>query len=123
MIGLLFIGFISTGIGIVAWGAFHIQDNYFLKATHQGETANQRIALTFDDGPHPVYTPQVLELLGRYNAKATFFCMGKNVAKHPDIVKQIHDAGHIVGNHSRSEERRVGKECVSTCRSRWSPYH
>lgn len=90
----------AGALGLVAWGAFHIQANFFLKATHQGNAKRRQIALTFDDGPHPLYTPQVLELLHRHHAKATFFCVGKNVIKHPEIVKQIQETGHTVGNHS-----------------------
>jgi peptidoglycan-N-acetylglucosamine deacetylase len=56
--------------------------------------------LSFDDGPHPVATPFVLEQLARYRAKATFFCIGKNVVEYPDIYKRIIDEGHAVGNHT-----------------------
>lgn len=56
--------------------------------------------LTFDDGPHPQATPFVLDELKKYNAKATFFCIGKNVVEHPDIYKRILDEGHRTGNHS-----------------------
>ncbi len=56
--------------------------------------------LTFDDGPHPTATPFVLEQLKKYNAKATFFCIGKNVEEHFDIYKKIIDEGHAVGNHT-----------------------
>lgn len=58
------------------------------------------IYLTFDDGPHPIATPFVLEQLKAYNAKATFFCIGKNVAEYPFIYEQILDEGHSVGNHT-----------------------
>jgi len=58
--------------------------------------------LTFDDGPVPEVTPQVLELLKRYNAKATFFCVGDNVEKHNDIYNNILSNGHSVGNHTFS---------------------
>jgi len=58
------------------------------------------IYLTFDDGPIPEVTPWVLETLATYNAYATFFCVGENVKKHPEIYKQILDAGHNIGNHS-----------------------
>ena len=56
--------------------------------------------LSFDDGPHPVITPKVLELLRHFNAKATFFCLGKNVSSHPDIFERIKADGHSIGNHS-----------------------
>lgn len=58
------------------------------------------IYLTFDDGPHPVATPFVLDTLKEFNAKATFFCIGKNVAAHPEIYKRILIEGHSVGNHT-----------------------
>jgi peptidoglycan-N-acetylglucosamine deacetylase len=56
--------------------------------------------LTFDDGPIPVVTPAVLELLKKYDAKATFFCIGENVRKHPDIFQQVIHEGHAIGNHT-----------------------
>jgi peptidoglycan-N-acetylglucosamine deacetylase len=56
--------------------------------------------LTFDDGPNPLATPYVLDQLKQFNAKATFFCIGKNVVEHPDIYKRIMDEQHRVGNHT-----------------------
>ncbi len=58
------------------------------------------IYLTFDDGPIPEVTPWVLDLLAKYDARATFFCIGENVEKHPDIFKRIQDEGHCIGNHT-----------------------
>jgi peptidoglycan-N-acetylglucosamine deacetylase len=58
------------------------------------------IYLTFDDGPIPEVTPMVLELLDQYNAKATFFCVGDNVKKHPQIFQSLLKKGHSVGNHT-----------------------
>lgn len=89
-----------AGLAIIALGAFNIQWNFFLPAIHQGHPQQQAIALTFDDGPHPVYTPLVAELLHRYNIKATFFCIGKHAAVHPHLVKALHDQGHLIANHS-----------------------
>src|SRR3990170_5445640 len=60
------------------------------------------IYLTFDDGPDPEITPWVLDTLKKYNAKATFFCIGENVQKYPAIFKQIIDNNHAVGNHTFS---------------------
>jgi peptidoglycan/xylan/chitin deacetylase (PgdA/CDA1 family) len=60
------------------------------------------VYLTFDDGPHPIATPFVLEQLAQYNAKATFFCIGKNVAHHTGIYKDIQAQGHAVGNHTHN---------------------
>lgn len=56
--------------------------------------------LTFDDGPIPEVTPQVLEILARYQVKATFFMVGENIDKHPDVFEQVVAAGHSVGNHT-----------------------
>lgn len=58
------------------------------------------VYITFDDGPHPVITPQVLSVLQRYNAQATFFCVGNNVARFPEVYKSILAAGHTTGNHT-----------------------
>ncbi len=58
------------------------------------------IYLTFDDGPIPEVTPWVLDELKKYNAKATFFCIGENVQKHPEIFQRILSEGHSVGNHT-----------------------
>ena len=63
-------------------------------------TDKKVVYLTFDDGPIPELTPWVLDLLDKYNIKATFFCVGDNVQKHPDIYQMIHERGHITGNHT-----------------------
>jgi peptidoglycan/xylan/chitin deacetylase (PgdA/CDA1 family) len=61
---------------------------------------NRCIYLTFDDGPIPIVTTYILNILKQYNAKATFFCIGDNVNKHPDIFKQLITDGHAIGNHT-----------------------
>lgn len=58
------------------------------------------IYLTFDDGPIPIVTPFVLEILKKFNAKATFFCIGDNINKHQDIFFQLKADGHAIGNHT-----------------------
>lgn len=60
----------------------------------------KEIYLTFDDGPIPEATPAVLELLRKENIKATFFCVGENVFKHPEVYQQVLDEDHAVGNHT-----------------------
>lgn len=59
-----------------------------------------KLYLSFDDGPHPDITPQVLDWLDAFSAKATFFCIGDNVRKHPDIYAEILRRGHRTGNHT-----------------------
>ena len=62
----------------------------------------KRIALTFDDGPHPVQTRRILEILARYGVRATFFMIGENVRYYPDTAREVLAAGHEVGNHTYS---------------------
>jgi len=102
---LWFIGIILIWIGINAFGSARISSNYHVKAfCHNPSETEKKIALTFDDGPS-VFTLEVLDLLKKYNAKATFFCIGKNIEKHPEIVKQIIAEGHLVGNHSYNHSK------------------
>ena len=68
------------------------------------KTGEKTIYLTFDDGPHPTITPLVLEILERYNAKATFFCIGNNVKKYPATFEMVKKAGHSVGCHTFNHE-------------------
>lgn len=65
------------------------------------DTKEKIVYLTFDDGPDPVATTFVLDELKKYNAKASFFCIGKNVAAYPDIYNRIIREGHRVGNHTQ----------------------
>lgn len=64
------------------------------------DTKEKVIYLTFDDGPVPVVTEKILDILKHYHAKATFFCLGKNVENHPSLFQRIQMEGHAVGNHT-----------------------
>jgi peptidoglycan-N-acetylglucosamine deacetylase len=68
-------------------------------ALARGRVGARKVALTFDDGPHPVTTRAVLELLRAHEAHATFFLLGHKVEAHPDVVREIHAAGHTLGIH------------------------
>lgn len=70
----------------------------------QAENKKPMVALTFDDGPHPIYTKQLLEILDKYHAKGTFFMVGKNMENNPDLVKLVAKKGHEIGNHTYSHE-------------------
>jgi len=74
----------------------------FNKYTWHINVANRELYLTFDDGPHPIATPFVLEQLDKFGAKASFFCLGKNVITYPDIYWDIIKRGHSVGNHTHN---------------------
>ncbi len=66
----------------------------------RGDKTRPQVALTFDDGPHPDYTPRLLEVLKQHNVKATFFVVGELAEQHPDLIKAEMAAGHEVGNHT-----------------------
>jgi peptidoglycan/xylan/chitin deacetylase (PgdA/CDA1 family) len=74
---------------------------------YNGNPFLPEIALTFDDGPNPYYTPQILNILQKYHVKATFFCIGRLVAAYPALVRQEYAAGHTIGNHSWSHPNLV----------------
>jgi peptidoglycan-N-acetylglucosamine deacetylase len=87
---------------ILVIGSSFISLNFHLKAyCNNPLETEKKIALTFDDGPNEM-TLQLLQVLKKYNAKATFFCIGKNIEKHPEILEQVIEEGHTVGNHSYS---------------------
>jgi peptidoglycan/xylan/chitin deacetylase (PgdA/CDA1 family) len=73
---------------------------FYPKCTWNIPAKDKVIYLSFDDGPHPNATSFVLSELKKYNAKATFFCIGNNVLKHPNVYESILQAGHRVGNHT-----------------------
>ena len=67
---------------------------------YASKTGPARIALTFDDGPHPRYTPVILDILNEFDIPATFFVVGVNVETYPDLIKRIEKEGHELGNHT-----------------------
>lgn len=75
----------------------------------------QKIALTFDDGPHPRYTRKILDVLAKYNVKATFFVIGQNIEYYPGIVEQIIAEGHEIGNHTYRHKRTKTLDSASFC--------
>jgi peptidoglycan/xylan/chitin deacetylase (PgdA/CDA1 family) len=92
------------------------------------KTEEPLVALTFDDGPHPDHTPELLDILGRYGAHATFFMVGEEASKYPDLVRRVAMAGHAIGNHSwdhpsfpliRGSERRAQ---IRACSDALAPY-
>lgn len=91
-----------TGVGI---GSGFIWSQYHLKAhLKDPSVSGKKIALTFDDGPSE-FTAQVLDLLQQHNARATFFCIGKQVEKYPDLALRMVSEGHVIGNHSFSHSK------------------
>lgn len=94
-------------IGFTSWGVFDIRLSFFNKNFCNSNTTIKELAITFDDGPNEL-TPKFLEILEKFQAKATFFCIGKNVEKYPEIVKSIIQQGHTIGNHTFNHSNQNG---------------
>jgi len=75
-----------------------------------GKPTDRRVALTFDDGPNRKHTRQVLGILRKHNARATFFVLGESAKHNPDLIKQIAAEGHLVASHSWDHPKRIGLE-------------
>lgn len=88
---------------IIVLGSTFVGLNFFVSSVNKIPNKRNQIALTFDDGPTPE-TLEVLKVLAKWNAKATFFCIGAQIEKHPDILEQIVKQGHLVGNHTYSHQ-------------------
>ena len=100
---------ISVPAAVLATGAVAAYGAAFPRAQLFGSTlcrtnSPRKLAITFDDGPNPAVTPQLLDLLDRYQAKATFFVIGPFVRECPDLVKETAARGHVVGNHTESHQ-------------------
>lgn len=73
-------------------------------------TNEKIVALTFDDGPHKKYTPEILNLLNKYQAKATFFILGQNAEKNPEVILRMYEEGHEIANHTYSHATKIKTE-------------
>jgi peptidoglycan/xylan/chitin deacetylase (PgdA/CDA1 family) len=85
---------------LCAAAPFFPRFGFYLPVISRGVSNKKAVALTFDDGPDPLVTPQVLQLLLKHQVKATFFVTGKKAAEHPELIKEILLHGHSIGNHS-----------------------
>lgn len=105
----LYILFVIIWIAITVIGSFQIRWNYHLNSlNHNYKSLEKIISITFDDGPNPHFTPKILSLLKKHGAKATFFLIGQNAEKYPQLVRQIIEEGHSIGNHSYSHSKNFG---------------
>jgi peptidoglycan-N-acetylglucosamine deacetylase len=98
----------AVGAGVAAFAfVFLVQPSWAVpvlerltpQVLYRVKTSAPLVALSFDDGPHPENTPRVLEILQRYDARATFFLIGDRAERHPDLVAAIRSGGHEIGNH------------------------
>ena len=73
---------------------------------YQRDNGDRNIALTFDDGPHPTYTAEILDILAEYGIHATFFVIGENAEQYPDLLQREMNEGHEIGNHTQTHPLR-----------------
>jgi peptidoglycan/xylan/chitin deacetylase (PgdA/CDA1 family) len=96
---------LSAYLGLVLLGVFILRLRMFVDAVVRGPRGARGVSLTFDDGPHPIWTRRVLDILDEHRAKATFFVIGRKAEQHPEIIQDILDRGHAVGVHSYAHDR------------------
>ncbi len=101
------LGFYLAVLGILAGFVFTLKavlpgDAFYGPVYSEVKTTQKVVALTFDDGPYPPYTGQILDILKEYQVPATFFILGQNAEKYPDLVRRIVAEGHQIGNHTYS---------------------
>lgn len=119
---LLYPGIIVAFILLLAWGSKNIESGFYIKSVCKGDINKKQIAITFDDGPDAQVTPMILDVLKKYNVKATFFVIGSKAELNPEIIKRIDKEGHLIGAHSFSHHfffdlfssRRMENEMIKT---------
>jgi len=89
-------------VTILFCGSYFIQLGYFFKSVCSGDGGKKEIALSFDDGPDPSFTPAILDLLKAERVETIFFCIGKKIPGREEILQRITGEGHLIGNHSYS---------------------
>lgn len=87
-------------IAIQVYGTLVVSASFFIPIKCAGSKQFPAVALTFDDGPLPLMTDKILDILKQYEAPATFFCIGSRITKHPEVLTKINAEGHLVGNHT-----------------------
>ncbi len=86
------------------YGSYNLRSNFYLKTVSSAQTERKQIAISFDDGPNPAYTPDILNVLKEHDVKAAFFCIGRRVKENEALARRVHEEGHIIGNHSYSHD-------------------
>jgi len=99
------VGYLAGYLGVILVGVLAPQFEMFGDVLWHGPRDVPWVALTFDDGPHPVTTPKILECLERRRVKATFFVLGHKVLQHPEVVARIVAGGHTLGVHGYEHDR------------------
>lgn len=87
---------------VLFYGSYYVGSNFYFYVICSAVTDKKKIAISFDDGPLPEYTPQILQVLKDQRVPATFFCIGKRAEQNKELLLQVYREGHIIGNHSYS---------------------
>ena len=90
---------IAFAVVVICWVILWHNSSVLYPTVVHGNRTGNRVALTFDDGPHPKYTALTLDILAEHKTMATFFCLGYLVDKYPELARRMHDEGHLLGNH------------------------
>jgi peptidoglycan/xylan/chitin deacetylase (PgdA/CDA1 family) len=113
LLAALLLLFVDVRLSVIPLGGFLLsciacpffpRSSFFLPVISRGVSGQKAIAITFDDGPDPLSTPELLRLLSKHEAKATFFVTGKRASACPELMKEILRQGHAVGNHTYSHD-------------------
>ncbi|MEP7168629.1 MAG: polysaccharide deacetylase family protein [Bacteroidota bacterium] len=91
-------------LAIQTYGCYSIGSGFHIKTYCQKNTNEKEVAITFDDGPDKILTPGILNILREFSIPAAFFCIGKKIAGNENVLQQMHEDGHIIGNHSYSHD-------------------
>jgi len=92
---------IAAAVAFLTYAIVHPSSQFFAPVVARLSTTEPLVALTFDDGPDPEFTPRILDVLAKHHAHASFFVLGERAAQHPEIVRRMHDEGHTVGTHTQ----------------------
>ena len=107
---------LALGMGLITWAVCSPRSSLFGPLQYQLSQPNA-VALTFDDGPNPDITPKVLDILDAYGAKATFFVIGSQAERYPDLLRNIVARGHALGQHSYTHSAWTNLQSVATCKA------
>jgi len=99
---IVYIGMIAVYFVFLIYGSCSVRSNFFMKVLCEAKTTEKIIAISFDDGPVPLYTPHILKVLKEHGVPAAFFCIGRRIVQNESLIREVHDQGHIIGNHSYS---------------------
>lgn len=93
---------VALALAWIAWGVFNVNSSMWADTAWRSYADTKDVALTFDDGPDPTYTPQILKVLEEKGVKACFFSVGHRVIENPEVTLEVKKQGHLLGNHSDS---------------------